>query len=240
LNVIETIGRSGLLQRPARANNMNADLFISVHHDSVRDNYLMSWQYQGEQHFFLDQFKGFSLFVSGRNARYEESVIFAKMLADQLLTRGLVFTTHHEPNNPAGRRAPFVDPTRGIYRFDDFAVLRFAQMPAVILEAGVIVNRAEEQVLSSSVRRAVVATAVTEAIERFCSAPRVSGYRVIDVSPDDVLNMRSGPAANLSIVGTIPPNGRGVQLAGPCDNNWCMVDYNGIRGWVNRRFLSGE
>jgi N-acetylmuramoyl-L-alanine amidase len=33
LNVIETIGRSGLLQRPARANNMNADLFISVHHE---------------------------------------------------------------------------------------------------------------------------------------------------------------------------------------------------------------
>jgi N-acetylmuramoyl-L-alanine amidase len=41
-------------------------------------------------------------------------------------------------------------------------------MPALLLEAGMIVNRAEEQVLSSATRRATVARAVATAAERFC------------------------------------------------------------------------
>jgi len=39
----------------------------------------------------------------------------------------------------------------------------------VLLEAGMIVNRAEEQVLSSATRRATVAKAVATAVERFCA-----------------------------------------------------------------------
>jgi N-acetylmuramoyl-L-alanine amidase len=39
----------------------------------------------------------------------------------------------------------------------------------VLLEAGMIVNRAEEQVLSSPALRVTVAKAVAEAVERFCA-----------------------------------------------------------------------
>jgi hypothetical protein len=51
----------------------------------------------------------------------------------------------------------------------NLAVLYESHMPAVLLEAGMIVNRAEEQVLSSPARRATVAKAVAGAVERFCA-----------------------------------------------------------------------
>ena len=161
------------LQRSKRANNMGADLFISIHHDGVKNETLMPWQYNGKTHWFLDKFEGFSLWVSQKNNEYEESLSFAKTLADQLMASGLKFTTHHDEqtNTPKyGRIAPLVDRERGIYdAYDNIAVLYESRMPAVLLEAGMIVNRAEEEVLSSPAFRATVAKAVAEAVERFCA-----------------------------------------------------------------------
>src|SRR5499426_4485710 len=122
---------------------------------------------------FLDKFEGFSLWVSQKNDNYEESLSFAKTLADRLMASGLKFTTHHdELTNTAkyGRVAPLLDRERGIYEASDqIAVLYESRMPAVLLEAGMIVNRAEEEVLSSPAFRATVAKAVAEAVERFCT-----------------------------------------------------------------------
>ncbi len=161
------------LQRSKRANDLDADLFISIHHDGVKNETRMPWQYNGKEHWFLDKFEGFSLWVSKKNNKYEESLSFAKTLADRLMASGLKFTTHHdELTNTAkyGRIAPLVDRGRGIYdAYDNLAVLYESRMPAVLFEAGMIVNRAEEQVLSSPARRATVAKAVAEAVERFCA-----------------------------------------------------------------------
>ena len=161
------------LQRSKRANDLGADLFISVHHDGVKNETLMPWQYNGKTHWFLDKFEGFSLWVSQKNNEYEESLSFAKTLADQLMASGLKFTAHHdELTNTAkyGRIAPLVDRGRGIYDADNnIAVLYESRMPARLLEAGMIVNRAEEEVLSSATRRATVARAVATAVERFCA-----------------------------------------------------------------------
>jgi N-acetylmuramoyl-L-alanine amidase len=133
----------------------------------------MPWQYNGKTHWFLDKFEGFSLWVSQKNNKYEESLSFATTLADRLISSDLKFTTHHdELTNTAkyGRVAPLVDRERGIYDASDhIAVLYESRMPAVLLEAGMIVNRAEEQVLSSPALRATVAKAVAEAVERFCA-----------------------------------------------------------------------
>ena len=161
------------LQRSKRANGLGADLFISVHHDGVKNETLMPWQYNGKTHWFLDKFEGFSLWVSQKNNKYEESLGFAKTLADQLTANGLKFTSHHdELTNTAryGRIAPLVDRERGIYdAADRIAVLYESHMPAVLFEAGMIVNRAEEQMLSSASHRATVAKAVAAAVERFCA-----------------------------------------------------------------------
>jgi len=163
------------LQRSKRANDQGADLFISIHHDGVTNETRMPWQYNGKTHWFLDKFEGFSLWVSKKHNDYKESLSFAKTLADRLMASGLKFTTHHdELTNAAkyGRIAPLVDRERGIYdASDDILVLYESRMPAVLLEAGMIVNRAEEQVLASPGRRAIVARAVVGAVERFCQSP---------------------------------------------------------------------
>lgn len=65
-------------------------------------------------------------------------------------------------------------------------------------------------------------------------------YRVFGVADDDVLNIRSGPGASSPIVGSIPPNGRGVRIVGSCAGQWCQIDYRGSRGWVNRLYLSAD
>ena len=44
-------------------------------------------------------------------------------------------------------------------------------MPAVLLEAGVIVNRDEELLVSTPAYQGIVATAVTEAVKKFCKPP---------------------------------------------------------------------
>jgi D-alanyl-D-alanine dipeptidase len=161
-------GHSGLNQRAARANGMNADIFISIHHDGVRDKYLKPWLYEDKQHFFFDDSTGFSLHVS---PRYDESLRLARIIADQLMASGLHFTTSHEPNNPVGARVPYLDSSRGIYRRDNLVILKHASMPAVLLEAGVIVNRDEELVVSTPAYQGIVATAVTEAVKKFCMPP---------------------------------------------------------------------
>jgi N-acetylmuramoyl-L-alanine amidase len=237
LMVTESNGYAGLNQRTVRANNRNADVFISIHHDGIRDDFLRPWSYQDRQHYFYDESKGFSLHVS---PRYPESLRLAQILADQLIGSGLHFTTAHELKNPAGARVPWLDSTRGIYRRDNLVVLKQTKMPAVLIEAGVIVNRDEELVVSSPIQQTLIATAIAEALGKFCNPEENSSYRIVDVAPKDVLNIRSGPNADLSIVGAIPSGGRGVRMVGACSGPWCQIDYRGARGWVNRQFLAGE
>jgi N-acetylmuramoyl-L-alanine amidase len=229
-----------LNRRADRANDLHADIFLSIHHDGARDDAVHRWTYKGELRYFFDDSKGFSLHVSPRNPRYQESLGLARILADHLMQRGLQFTAiHAEPNGP-GARVPFVDPTRGIYRRDDLVVLRATEMPAVLLEGGVIVNREEELLVSTAAYQTLIASVVVESIKAFCRGPQSSAYKVSGVAANDVLNIRSGPDANSAIVGTIPPNGREVRMIGNCAGSWCRIEYRGTQGWANRRFLVDE
>ena len=54
----------GLVERALRANAMRADLFLSIHHNSVPDNLLETWEYAGHESHFSDRFQGYSIFVS--------------------------------------------------------------------------------------------------------------------------------------------------------------------------------
>jgi N-acetylmuramoyl-L-alanine amidase len=66
-------------------------------------------------------------------------------------------------------RHALLDPAAGVYRYDQLIVLRNTEMPAVLLEAGSIVNRQEELELASSERRAAVSAAVAAAVQDFCA-----------------------------------------------------------------------
>ena len=65
-------------------------------------------------------------------------------------------------------------------------------------------------------------------------------YRVINVSLDDVLNIRSGPSPISSITATIPPETGGIRQIGPCEGEWCQIRHGQSTGWVNRYFLTRE
>jgi len=160
----------GLLERAARANSLRADLFLSIHHDGVPDAFVEKWQYDGNEHSFSDRFQGHSIFISRDNGDPRDSLRFGRLLGNQLKARGLQYTPHYTEKFMGSRRRKLVDAEAGVYRYDELIVLRSTRMPAVLLEAGSIVNRDEELLLESPERQAVIAAAVTDAVEAFCAA----------------------------------------------------------------------
>lgn len=168
-------GRIGSLSgRPAAAQAAGSRLLLSIHHDSAQLRYLRERTIGGHKRLYTDRFHGFSLFVSAKSAQYAESVRFAKLLGAALLARGMTPTLHHAEPIPGEGRA-LLDPGIGLYRFDDLVVLRHAPMPAVLLEAGVILNPADENKVTTPEGRRQIAGAVASALEAWGSAPRDGG-----------------------------------------------------------------
>ena len=161
--------RAGLLTRVARANGWPADLFVSIHHDSVPERFLESWDFEGKPNRFSDRFHGHSIFISNDNAHREASLNFARLLGRQLKIRGLQYARHYTEAFMQERRRELVDPDAGVYRYDQLIVLKDTAMPAVLLEAGSIVNRGEELLLQSPQHQARIGAALTEAVAMFCS-----------------------------------------------------------------------
>jgi len=95
--VLNTFGpaRAGLVERVARANALRADLFLSIHHDSVPQFLKQEWEYDGQPSSFSDRFRGHSIFVSMRNRQYAASLAFARMLGRHLKAHGLEYTPHY-------------------------------------------------------------------------------------------------------------------------------------------------
>jgi N-acetylmuramoyl-L-alanine amidase len=168
--VTEGPTREGLNGRVARANGLQADVFLSIHHDSVPEQFLQPWAYAGVERRFSDRFKGHSIFVSNDNRDRAGSLLFARLLGLQLKARGLDYTPHYTYPEMGKRRRALVDANAGVYRFDRLMVLRATRMPAVLLEAGSIINREEEMLMVNPERQALVGAAVASAVEQFCAA----------------------------------------------------------------------
>ncbi len=162
------VGHADLLDRAARASDLQPDAFVSLHHDSVQAAYLQRWTAEnGTRQMHSEHASGFSLFVSRRNAEPARSLALARAISTALTARGLRSSPHHaEPI--AGENRPWADKARGIYAFDNLVVLKEVAAPAALLESGVIVNRDEETVLASDGRRALVADALAQAFAAVC------------------------------------------------------------------------
>ncbi len=171
----------GLFKRVAAAKERHADLFLSIHHDALPERLLETWKYDGQDHRSTERFPGPSIFISNFNGDREGSLKFARLLGLALKKGGLQFTRHYTEPIMGERRRKLVDPDAGVYRFDELVVLKETSMPAVLLEAGSIVNRQEELAMVTPQRRAVIGTAVVEAVETFCalhaSPPKVEHAR---------------------------------------------------------------
>lgn len=161
--------RAGLIKRAERANRLAADLFLSIHHDSVPKKFIEKWEFEGEEHIFSDRFNGHSIFISNDNADRKGSLQFGQLLGQGLKTRGLQYAPHYVEPFMGNRRRQLVDAEAGVYRFDQLVVLRQTRMPAVLLEAGSIINRDEELELRFPERRMRITESVADAVAGFCA-----------------------------------------------------------------------
>ena len=160
----------GLIERALRANAARADLFLAIHHDSVPDNRLETWEYEGHANHFSDRFQGYSIFASRENGDRGGSLMFGRFLGKELQAHGLGYTPHYTLAMMGRHRHELVDAEAGVYWFDQLVVLRSTRMPAVLLEAGSIINRQEEAELATPERRALISAAAAAAVEEFCQA----------------------------------------------------------------------
>ncbi len=167
-------GPIGLKERPAAAQQAGARLFLSIHHDSVQSHYLSQWQVDGRSLSYSDRFSGYGLFVSAKNPAFQQSQWVAARIGDNLVAAGQRPTLHHA-EAIAGENRPLLDEKRGIYRYDDLIVLKYAAMPAVLVEAGVIVNRTDETRIQSPAYRALLAGAIAGAALDYCASVEKSG-----------------------------------------------------------------
>lgn len=156
-----------LRDRTSFAASRGADVFLSVHHDSVQPHYLASWTYDGVEGQYSDRFAGYSLFVSSKNRSREQSVALARSLGTEF-RRNLFTPTLHHAEKIKGESRLLLDAYLGIYRYDDLAVLRTATMPAVLVENGVIVNRNEEILLRNPVYQRMLVLSLAEGLETYC------------------------------------------------------------------------
>jgi len=157
-----------LASRPAIAAARGAAIFLSIHHDSVYPEQLSKWVYQGRLLDVCDLFSGHSIFFSGKNGNPEASLRLARGIGRAMRQAGLRPTLHH-----AGRgNKVLLDRELGIYAFDNLAVLKNADMPAVLFECGVIKNSQEEVKLCDPSYQQRLVEALYTALKEYCTGKR--------------------------------------------------------------------
>jgi N-acetylmuramoyl-L-alanine amidase len=171
LLVTEGKAKPSLFRRVAVANDMDANLFLSIHHDSVPDRLLEDWEFEGQKRHFSDRFGGYSVFVSHDNADFKTSFAFAELVGKAMKARGLEYAQQYTMPIMGHYQYPLLDKETGVYAHDELIVLRKTRMPAVLLEAGSIINRDEELKMNSPERRDLISEAVVSAVKDFCSPP---------------------------------------------------------------------
>ncbi len=154
---VRMIGEKGdfaeLDARPRAARG--ADLFVSIHHDSVQERYLP----------VAGKFAGFSLFVSRLNPKVKQSLACASAIGAAMRRAGFIPSRYHA-DPVLGEHRPFADEENGVHYFDNLAVAKTATMPALLFEAGVIVNPEEDAKVSRPEVRAAIAAAIEQGVSR--------------------------------------------------------------------------
>lgn len=150
VNFDDAIGT--LLARPQAADG--ADFFISIHHDSVGEAWLLPWVWEGVERTHTEVKRGYGIFVSAANPDLATSLVCASAMGAMLRRAGFVPSEWH------GRKHQPADARNGVWFFDNLVVLYRTTLPAVLFEAGVIKHKDEELELRDPVRQARMADAM--------------------------------------------------------------------------------
>jgi N-acetylmuramoyl-L-alanine amidase len=160
--------RPSLVKRVAAANDLHANLFLSIHHDSVPNSLLEDWEFEGKKSHFSDRFSGYSVFVSHNNPDFKTSLSFAELVAKEMKAEGLQYAHQYAQAIMGRYQHPLLNKETGVYSYDQLVVLKSTRMPAVLLEAGSIINRDEELKMDSPERQDIISNAVAAAAKQFC------------------------------------------------------------------------
>jgi N-acetylmuramoyl-L-alanine amidase len=139
----------------------NKDLFVSIHHDSVQNQYIKYLNKCPN----TNHASGYSIFISKKNINFEKSLELARLFSKNLLTQGLKPSLYHN-ENIKGENRELIDKELGIYLFDDLLVLKNAKSPAFLFEAGFIVNPSDEKLVKTDAFKNKVVNAFLELIKK--------------------------------------------------------------------------
>ena len=161
------IGFDGLMSKlSSRAvAGAKAGFLLSVHHDSVQPHFLETWEHEEVERPYCDRYSGFSLFVSRKGPFLRGSLACASAIGEAMRRAGFSPSLYHADPIP-GESKPFADKANGVHYYDNLIVLKTARTPAVLLEAGVILNRDEELEMQKEDVRKRIAAAVAAGLER--------------------------------------------------------------------------
>lgn len=149
------------------ASATGALVMLSIHHDSAQLVHLESVKHNGKKVYRTRKpISGYSIFVSKKNLQFDRSLIFAKLLGEELLKLGRKPTLHHAEPIP-GEGRTLLDVHLGIYQYDDLMILKNNILPAVLLEIGVIVDRNDEAYVTKRKNQEAIINATLTAINRF-------------------------------------------------------------------------
>jgi N-acetylmuramoyl-L-alanine amidase len=168
LLLTEGKARRSLVKRVAAANDLPADLLLSIHHDSVPNKFLEDWEFEGKKSHFSDRFSGYSVFVSRNNPDFRKSLSFAELIGKEMKAQGLDYARQYSQAIMGRYQRPLLNRETGVYRYDELIVLRKTRMAAVLFEAGSIINRDEELKMRSPERLDIISSGVTAAVKEFC------------------------------------------------------------------------
>jgi N-acetylmuramoyl-L-alanine amidase len=166
-----------LSRRARELSSRRPNLMLSLHHDSVQDQFLQRGELEGVMRTYTKHARGYSIFVSRDNSRLEQSKQFARMLGQEMLRQGLKPTMHH--NEPiAGENRPIYDREAGVFFYDGLVVLRQTIAPAVLLESAVITEPDDERRAEDPLYRARITNAILGAVGRLCEASQLPAAAV--------------------------------------------------------------
>jgi N-acetylmuramoyl-L-alanine amidase len=124
LLVTEGKARPSLVRRVAAANNLHANLFLSIHHDSVPDSLLENWEFEGKKSHFSDRFSGYSVFVSRDNPDFKTSLLFAELVGREMKAEGLRYAQQYTQAIMGRYQHPLLNKETGVYSYDQLVVRR--------------------------------------------------------------------------------------------------------------------
>ncbi len=171
-----------LRDRVAIARDKNADLFISVHADSIRNRrvsgpsvYTLSEKASDKEAAELAERENKADLIAGVDLTHESADV----------TNILIDLAQRETMNQSARFAAYLVRSLGQrtrvltrpHRFAGFAVLKAPDLPSVLLETGFLSNGEDARRLTSKAYRRRLAGAIVDAIERYFASVEQANVR---------------------------------------------------------------